>query len=329
MFNLIKNEWIKFFMRPATWVMLAIIVLMFMLGLALNQFTTGESEENKSYGKDWKTEVKADIKELSDKVAEISKKDPSKMSFDEAITQANSEQELSRLSFYLEKNVQPPAKENLYSYLLETSPLINLVALMVIVIAGSMMSREHQQGTIKLLMIRPASRIKIFFSKYIFVLLTSFIFVAFTYGVAAIIGLVTREHNPTSKLAVSDAETGGYKMVEFWPYLGKIMMNDLIMVIILATIAYVLSVLLRNTAAAQGIALGLLFLGSLAVNFISSKTELVKYLWPANWSMNQYIAGMPPVKNMTYEFSFGYNIIALIVIVALAAYIFNKRDIAS
>ncbi|ULG72195.1 ABC transporter permease subunit [Macrococcus brunensis] len=329
MFNLIRNEWIKFFMRPMTWIMLALIVLVFIFGLVINHFTSGDAVENKSYGDDWKTEVQADIKDLSAKVAEISKKDPSKLSFDEAITKANSEQEIRRLGFYLEKGVQPPAKHNVYDDLLGTSPLINLVALMVIVIAGSLMSREHQQGTIKLLMIRPASRVKIFSAKYILVLLTSFIFVVFTYGVAGLFGLITSKMNPSSKLAVTNMDTGNYKMVEFWPHLAKVITNDFIMVVILATIAYVLSVLLRNTATAQGIALGLLFFGSLIVNFIASKTELVKYLWPANWSMNQYIAGTPPVKEMTYQFSFGYNMIALIIIVALTAYIFNKRDIAN
>ncbi|TDM02401.1 ABC transporter permease [Macrococcus carouselicus] len=329
MFNLIKNEWIKYFMRPATWVMLSLIVLIFALGIALDHFTTGDTTQNKSYDTNWQREVRTDIKDLSAKVAEISKKDPNKLSFNEAVTLANSEHELTRLSFYLEKNVQPPAMNNFYDYLLETSPLINLVALMIIVIAGSMMSREHQQGTIKLLMIRPASRLKIFFSKYIFILMTALIFVIFTYGVAAIIGLMTRTYNPTSKLAITNPETGAYKMVEFWPLLAKVMVNDLIMVIILATIAYVLSVLLRNTAAAQGIGLGLLFLGSLVVNFIASKTELVKYLWPANWSLNRYVTGLPAVKDMTYNFSLGYNLIALVVVIALAAYIFNKRDIAS
>lgn len=329
MFNLIKNEWIKYFMRPATWVMLALIVLVFALGIMLDRFTTGETDRNKTYGENWRTEVQADIKDLNAQVDKLSKKDMNNMSFKDSITLAESQQELSRLSFYLKKDVQPPAMQNLYAYLLDTSPLINLVALMVIVIAGSMMSREHQQGTIKLLMIRPASRLKIFFAKYLFVLLTSLIFVVFTYGISMLFGLMTRAHNPTSKLAVTDAETGDFKMVEFWPLLAKVMANDLVMVIVLATIAYVLSVLLRNTAAAQGISLGLLFLGSLIVNFIASKTELVKYIWPANWSLNRYITGLPAVKEMTYGFSLSYNIIALIIIVAIAAYVFNRRDIAN
>ena len=329
MFNLIKNEWIKYFMRPATWVMLSLIVLVFVLGIVLDHFTTGDTDRDKSYGENWQTEVKADIKDMNAEVAKLSKKDMNELSFEESITLSESQQELERLSFYLEKNVQPPAMQNLYAYLLDTSPLINLVALMVIVIAGSVMSREHQQGTIKLLMIRPASRLKIFFAKYLFVLLTSLIFVVFTYFLSAIIGFMTKAHNPTSKLAVMNAETGDFKMVEFGPLMGKVMVNDLVMVIVFATIAYVLSVLLRNTAAAQGISLGLLFLGSLIVNFIASKTELVKYIWPANWSLNRYTIGLPPVKDMTYGFSLGYNIIALVIIIAIAAYVFNKRDIAN
>ncbi|TDL98193.1 hypothetical protein ERX27_04665 [Macrococcus brunensis] len=327
MFNLVKNEWIKNILRPGTYIMLALIILLFIASAVLSHFTTTDSM-TKSYGSDWKSEVQTDIKDYSVKLEKLGKKDPEKLSFEEIMEQANMQQELARLQFYLDKNVQPPAAASVYSSLLEISPIITFIALMVVVITGSLMSREHQLGTIKLLMIRPASRLKIFFSKYILALITAVLFTGFTYIVAAIFAFATKVHNPTGKLALLNS-AGEYRMIDFWPFFWKIVGNDLIFVVIFATIAYAMSVICRNTAAAQGITLGLLFLSGLVISLLSSRTELVKYLWPANWSLNQYLTGTSPVKGMTYAFSFGYNVVAVVLLIGLAAYIFKKRDIAN
>ena len=55
--------------------------------------------------------------------------------------------------------------------MLTASGLIILVTLFTVIIAGDMVAGEFTRGTIKLLLIRPASRSKILLSKYVTTLL--------------------------------------------------------------------------------------------------------------------------------------------------------------
>ncbi len=331
MFNLIRNEWIKYFNRLSTYIMLAMIVgLFFIINFFALTFDTGV-EMNRVYSNDnWKQEVKTDIKDMSDELNKLTSQNQDNFDQQEFTKMATLQQEIPRLQFYLDNDVQPPAANNLYDNLLSASSIISFVIIMVIVITSGLMSREHQQGTIKLLLIRPASRLKIFFSKWLTAVLISITFTLFAYAIGGINGLITGKMNPTSQHAVSNMIEGTYHMENFWPFFFKVMANDIIYVVIFATITYVLSVLFKNTAISLGITIGLFFFSGLITSYVAQKTELVKFIWPANWSLNQYMdyMGAPPVDDMTYTFSFIYNIIAIAVVLGIALWVFIKRDVA-
>ncbi|WP_165981009.1 ABC transporter permease subunit [Macrococcus lamae] len=330
MLKLIHNEWIKYFNRLSTYIMLGMIVGLFLL-MTFFIITFGSGVDmKKEYSDDWKQEVSADIKKMSADLETLDKKDENKFSQEDFSKIAALQQEIPRLQFYLDKNVKPPAINNVFDNLLSTTNIINFVIIMVTVIVSSMMSREHQQGTIKLLLIRPASRAKIFFSKWLTSLLIALTFTVFTYLISGLVGLLTGKMNPSSKHAVLNMMEGKYHMENFWPYFFQIFLNDLLYVIIFATIAYVLSVLFKNTAISLGVTIGLLFFSGLITSFIAGKTDLVKFIWPANWSLNQYMdyLGAPPIDDMTYWFSLVYNIIALIITLGIGYIVFKKRDVA-
>lgn len=330
--KLIYNEWIKYFNRLGTWIMLALIIVFMLLPVVLTMQFGSTKYDSKTYGDNWKTEVKQDIKEMQQELVKINKKKEKDRSIDDYNKLSSYDERISELSFYLKKDVQPPAKNDVYGEMLGVNNFVPFIAIMIIVMCSSLMSREHQQGTIKLLLIRPASRIKIFTSKLIFTFIASFIFLLFGYLVKFIISMFTSEMNPTSKIAVKSGEEMKYKMVEFMPLLMKHFFNEYIYIVIFAVIAYALSVLFRNTSLSMGVTFTLLFFADIIVMFLQSKTDLVKYLWPANWWLNQYNTDhiMPlPVDDMTYTFSFIYNIIALLIVIIVTAFIFKKRDVAN
>lgn len=336
LFKLIQNEWVKYFNRPSTYIMFGFIILLFIGLFALNSIFKPSLDQHKSYSSnDYKTEVKADLekyeKELNTLNEKRAKRSENEFNIEEEMKAYEIEAEISRLSFYLKEDTPPPAINDFFTQLWSGTSLIQLVAIIMAVFSSGLMSREHQQGTIKLLLIRPASRIKIFFSKWIIALITSVIFVLFIYLCSAIVGLITGTMNPTRKYAVMSGENLTYKMVDFWPFFMKLVASDILFVIIIASIAYVLSVITRNTSAALGLSLGILFFGGLVTGYISSKTDLGKFLWPANWNLNQYINPTlnPPVEKMTLGFSLTYDIIVLIVILLLTAWLFKKRDVAN
>lgn len=315
----------------STYIMMGLIVLFLLLGIIIMKVFDPGVDVNKTYDNDWKTEVKKDIRSMQEDLSRIEKKKQSELDQQDYSKQAINQQQISKLQLYLKENVKPAAYNNFFDNLIASSDLMNLIVIMVVVISSSLMSREHQQGTIKLLLIRPASRIKIFFSKWFLAVVTSIIFVVFLYGVTAVIGFFTTKMNPTNQFIYSNADKGKLVLTDFWPFLFKTMAHDIIYVMIFATIAYCLSVLFRNTALSLGITLGLVFFSGLITAFVAGKTDLVKYIWPANWSLNQYMyrGSTPPIDDMTYWFSFSYNIIALFVIILVTALIFKRRDVAN
>ncbi|WP_414049862.1 ABC transporter permease [Macrococcus animalis] len=329
MLKLVINEFNKYFNRLGTYIMLGIIVAFMLLGVILNmQF--GSKEDNKSYSDQWKTEVKEDITKYQQRLAEIAKKPQDKKSFKEITDEMTLGKRLEELQFYLKKDVQPPPTNNFYQNLLDTGGFASLVTIMMIIICSGLMAREHQQGTIKLLLIRPASRLKIFFSKYIFLMIASLIFLLFTYVVSAIIGLFTSKLNPTAELAVHGKK--GMQMINVFELLGQQLFANLIFILTFAIVAYALSVIFKNTALSLGVTFALMFFGDLLIMFLQGKTKLLEYLWPANWDLSQYLPNNTTElvdKDLSFVFSLTYNIVILVIITAIAAWIFKKRDVAN
>lgn len=329
MFKLVVNEFNKYFNRLGTYIMLGIIVVFMLLGVVLNmQF--GSKDDSKMYSEDWKSEVKADITKYQKRLADIAKKPDDKKSMQEMTDEMTFGDRIAELQYYQKKDVQPPAINNFYQNLLDTGGFISFVTIMIIIICSSLMSREHQQGTIKLILIRPASRLKIFFSKFIFTLLASLIFLLFTYFVSAIIFLITSKMNPTTQLAVQSSE--GFKMVNVLELLGQQMLANYLYIITFAIVAYALSVIFKNTALSLGVTFALMFFGNIILMYLQGKTKLIEYLWPANWDLTQYLPNNPAElvdKDLSFAWSLGYDIIMLLLITALAAFIFKKRDVAN
>ncbi|MCE4956198.1 ABC transporter permease subunit [Macrococcoides caseolyticum] len=329
MFNLVINEFNKYFNRLATYIMLGIIIAFMILGTILNmQF--GSKEDNKTYGDNWKTEVKSDILQYQKRLSEIAKKQEDKKSIVEITDEMTLGERISELQFYLKKEVKPPAINNYYQKLIDTGGFASLVAIMLIVLCSSLMSREHQQGTIKLLLIRPASRMKIFFSKFIFLLISSFIFLLFTYLVSAVINIFTSHMNSSTQLAVQGKK--GYEMVQVFELLAQQFFANFIFVLTFAIVAYALSVIFKNTALSLGVTFALMFFGDLIIMFMQGKTKLLEWLWPVNWDLSKYLANNPAKlvdKDLSFGFSLAYDVIILIVIISIAAWLFNKRDVAN
>ncbi len=73
---------------------------------------------------------------------------------------------------------------------LENAGLTMLVSLFTIIVAASIVSSEFKWGTIKLLLIRPISRGKILWTKYVNVLIFSISMLIFSFLINLIIGAI-------------------------------------------------------------------------------------------------------------------------------------------
>lgn len=327
MLNLVINEWNKVFFRKNNYITLIIILgAAALLSLMPLLFNDEAAFENISYGKDWQDQAANQITTLEEENTKLLTSE-SEVSFDNEITASINQSEIQRLNYHLKEGVKPPAINNLYDSLIGTSSLNLLIGIFVTIIASAMVSKEFSMGTIKLLLIRSYSRSKILTSKYIATLLITVTYYMSLYIGTIVVALFTSEINTTTEYVYMSSD-GTYMHSNFWMYFLGILASNLIYLIIIATIAFSLSTVSRNTSLSLGTTLGILFLGPVLTLYLFSKTELTKYLLMANWNLTNYLPGNnPSIEGMTLPFSIIVNSTYFILLLAIAYYSFSKKDI--
>jgi len=177
---------------------------------------------------------------------------------------------------------------------------------------ASMVSGEHQLGTIKLLLIRPHSRSKILASKYAAMLFYNIVLMLFALIVSFIIALL-----------FFGIQSDG-SMIDVW----KTVMYTMIQTVVYTTIVFMLSVLTKSTGATIGIAFCIVFIESLATMLLA-KYEFAKYILFFNLDLSMYEdGGIPIIKGMTLGFSIAILAAYLVAFLSISFYVFKKRDVS-
>lgn len=114
-------------------------------------------EMNSAVSEDWRAETTQFVQQYEErlKITELS-----------PTLRADLENKLKLAEHRLENNIPTPP-DNPWSALLAFSGLVEMVMIFAIVIAADKVAGEYTTGTMKLLLIRPHSRTKILFLKYI------------------------------------------------------------------------------------------------------------------------------------------------------------------
>lgn len=137
--------------------------------------------------------------------------------------------------------------------------LIFLCTIFTVVIAADSVAGEFSSGTIKLLLIRPATRSKILFSKYVTTLFFAIVLILLLFISAFIM----------SGILSGFDSLGDSQAMDVLAIYGSSCLEMLLIV----TLAFMLSTVFRSSSLAIGASLGLLFIGPLLVGLIA------KYEW--------------------------------------------------
>ncbi|MHA6488840.1 ABC transporter permease [Bacillus cabrialesii] len=313
MLNLIYNEWVKIFSRAGTWVMIGILALT-MIGWAFltNHFTSDEANPK------WKQTLQAENAALKKEI----KEDPSlKDGYEETITVNN---------YRIKHNIPDDTGYTVWSYVTDSANFTILTGLFTIIIAAGIVANEFNWGTIKLLMIRPLSRFQILLSKYITVLLFGFLLLFILFMGSALLGLIFFGTGGDTAANVHLIYKDGHIFEQnMMGYLAKTYLSESIAALMIATMAFMLSAVFRNSSLAVGFSIFLLVTGTTATAFIAMKFDWAKYILFANVSLMQYVEGSPLVEGMTMTFSVVMLAVYFVVFLLLAFGIFMKRDIAN
>ncbi|MBP2078013.1 ABC transporter permease [Oceanobacillus polygoni] len=311
-FKLISNELTKIFVVKSTWIMY-ILLAVIIIGVGILNNTVGDIE--KSYEADtWRTELEEENARLTQEME------------DESYLESYNSMVIEENNYYLENDIQPSGY-GAWHFILENQMLLSLVSLLTIIVAAGIVANEFRWGTIKLLLIRPISRTKILISKYVSVLLFALFTLIFVLIFSGIVGAIlfgVEGMNPYTVLEKS----GG---LEFVSVIGEIISGygyQMIILVMMATFAFMISSVFRNSALAIGLAIFLMFVGNQIVFFFAERSW-AKYILFANTDLSQYADGNTPwIEGMTLGFSITMLLIYYIVFMLLAWIFFTKRDVA-
>ncbi|MBS7530601.1 ABC transporter permease subunit [Hazenella sp. IB182353] len=308
--KLIHNENIKIFKRLGTLVMIGVLILF----VGIHTFAS-ESNDDPNWQKALQQENLSAQKALAG-----NKLSPQEKSQIEETVQMN--------QYRLSNDIQPLL---MHEYLLSALVmLVYLITLFAIIHAGTSVAGEFNDGTIKFLLIRPHSRIKILLAKYMSLLMfvgimvmivafTLLILGGFKYGFE---GLV----EPSIYWEQNQMVTQTF-LLQWIQQIVLVLVSPLAMM----TLAFMISTIFRSSSLAIGLGIFSYFVGGILVSQLASRGhDWTKYLLFANTDLTIYFSNMKPlVEGMTFSFSLVVVSIYLTTFLLSAFITFSKRDIAS
>jgi ABC-2 type transport system permease protein len=216
------------------------------------------------------------------------------------------------------KYVVDSGLNSMVSFVSMSASLTTLVFIFSVIVAGDIVASEFTWGTIKLLLIRPATRSKILASKYISVVLFLITLMLLLLICSYFVGLLFFGLGgllPEQETFAEILKTYGLKSI------------DLLMSV---TLAFMISAAFRSSSLAIGLSIFLMFSSSTLIFVLAQfKYTWVKYLLFANTDLSPYFSGGKPlVDGMTLGFSVSILVAYWLLFYAVSWLLFTKRDIA-
>ncbi len=316
--KLVINEWVKIFRRPGTFVMIGIVVLFILAFAGINKYE--ESKSAPINNPNWKQELETQIASDKQALSEMGKTNSNLKMF--------YEREIAIKEYQLEHDMAPQTESHVWSFVSDAQAAISFAGLFTIVIAAGIVASEFSWGTVKLLLIRPLSRSKILLSKYITVVLFGLLLLSMIYILSTLVGLLLfgLPSSEVPHLAYVSGEVVERNIA--FHLIGQYFLGS-IDILMIGTMAFMISAVFRNSSLAIGISLFLMFMGGTATMLLASRFEWTKYILFANTNLTVYFDGVPPIEGMTLTFSILILIIYFVVFHLLAFSVFSKRDVAA
>ena len=204
------------------------------------------------------------------------------------------------------------------------------IIVIVVMIAGTIVSEEFNKGTIKLLLVKPYSRNKILLSKFITVLIITVFATVVVLGMEIIVGgLIFGFDSLSVPVIVYNFNTNMIQEINIFAYVGTQVLMILPSVILLATLSFALSTIFTNSPVA--IALPLLgYMGVAVINQLAMQYNIgfLRYFVTLNWDFTQYLyGGMPLMEGSTPEFSVVICLLYFFIMMIPTFAIFKKKNI--
>ncbi|MGP4075358.1 ABC transporter permease [Halobacillus sp. K22] len=310
--KILQNEQVKIYKKTGTWIMIGILVAL-LLGFAVLQKYVLESGDQSN----WRNQAEARIAQMEEGM----EKGPSIEAGREAMRK-----EIAIQQYRLDNDVPPVANDSLWGFMIDATNFTAVATLFTIVIAAGIVASEFSTGTIKLLLIRPVRRGKILLAKFITTMMFALLMLVLLFGFSYIFGLTFfgLSASELPYLSFTDGQVVEQHMVA---HIISLIGFRSIEIIMMATVAFMISTIFRSSSLAIGFSIFLMFTGPQIVQLLS-QYDWVRFVLFANTNLMQYIDGTPVVEGMTMTFSIIVLLIYFLVFTISSWVIFKQRDVA-
>ncbi len=182
-------------------------------------------------------------------------------------------------------------ESSFWSAMAASDDLVTAIGVFLIVIAGSIVANEFSQGTIKFLLINPVKRWKLLMAKYATVLTFGALMTLVLFVLSFLVALLFGDASHITAPIVT-AEQG---VVHTQSPMAQVLLQYLLAgveVLVMSTMAFAISTLLRGSALAIGISLFSMLSGSLLVLLLQSfELDWGRYLLFANLDLDAIARG--------------------------------------
>ena len=204
------------------------------------------------------------------------------------------------------------------------------IIIIIVMIAGTMVSEEFSKGTIKLLLIKPYKRSTILAAKLISSFIILLLVIVLIIGMQFIVGGIIKGFDSfANPVMIYNHHTNELQEMGMIGYLGITLLGKLPIYISLMILAFAISTIFTNSALSIAITL-LGYMGSSLVNTLGLALKLnwLKFFITPNWDLSQQFFGrLPDYEGLSIGFSVAIVVVYLLIMLVPTFIVFKKKNI--
>jgi len=332
LFRLIENEVIKTVYKKRLLLIFAILLILVTL-FAYGQYYSIEKNKEQmekrvgaSEGYDWKKLAEQQI---------INQKNRLESAYITESEKASIRVRIEQLQYSIDNNINPvDTNAAKFSATFMDRAIFMFLPLLIIMLAADMVSGEASNGTIKLLLTRVVPRWRILLSKLLALAMLEIVVMVMALAASIIVsGLFFGYGGWMEPIAAGFKVVGGkldtssVVKIPQWQYILMVYSLAYFVSLVIGSISFMVSVLVRSTAASIGIMMSTL-IGGTFLSFFLADWKMTRYLYMVNLGLTDYLSGrVQPVEGINMAFSVTVLSVWAIAALAVSFIRFTKQDI--
>lgn len=192
---------------------------------------------------------------------------------------------------------------NFWTVFSDSYRVLTFAGILMIMVCGAIVSSEFSQGTIKFLLINPVKRWKILAAKYVTAVTFGYCMLLLTYLIAGIGSMLLfgADNLGAQYYYVS---SGTVKSMSGFVFILRNYMLSSVNLLVMSTLAFAISSLVRNTALSVGIGMGAMLGGNLLVSILAAfRMDWARFLLFSNTDLIGISQGDAPFMGQTVGFA--------------------------